>query len=570
MDPSLLQFHTYFLFPFSIDKDTLLQENAGLWEQHQDWIEGFDKWIATDSGAVASPIHNRLGGWRRASYRRFDMDAPAYQDMLFFHPVVRRTFFDVESSGDEGESLLRTYTIPIPGNVHLRMEAEDRKGHQCGLSVTDLRLFLFANAIGILSIGVEACGIPVREALWANESLRKIYPSSGRQLREGRIPHRTTLRLERDGQAETLVEETWPSARMIGYQPPLSRLITSLLYFMDYSRLEFEPVLDERMIVYSYFALDPKSVGEKFHNQEAFQVLLSRMLYVDRYGADYRYDARFTRELMKQDLYDRWAHQGTYYGFTSYSAITVTIGTYDCDQHMLSEGFLVHRMFDTRYYLMAIVCLFYRATLLDFSEKTALISKRLYKDQAHGALAPATVETASEIRGQFLHFSNHWHFEELVNKDEEIEHYNMWSRAYHIGTMKAEIESEVEKLNAFLREHYQRRDTHAINRLAILSGLLGAAAVVTGYFGMNFGLLFERFFFEPLDRASSITHGAAIAAATLVAFGALTFGVYLVASHWHDYRDIVLPGAGRGSKRRMWQSLKRIQLQGEDEGGDAK
>jgi len=31
-----------------------------------------------------------------------------------------------------------------------------------------------------------------------------------------------------------------------------------------------------------------------------------------------------------------------------------------------------------------------------------------------------------------------------------------------------------------------------------------------------------------------------------------------------------LPGAGRGSKRRMWQSLKRIQLQGEDEGGDAK
>jgi hypothetical chaperone protein len=45
-------------------------------------------------------------------------------------------------------------------------------------------------------------------------------------------------------------------------------------------------VLDERMIVYTYASLDPRSVAEGFTDSEDYQVLLSRILYVDRFGAD--------------------------------------------------------------------------------------------------------------------------------------------------------------------------------------------------------------------------------------------------------------------------------------------
>ncbi|HBY63571.1 MAG TPA: hypothetical protein DEH78_27415, partial [Solibacterales bacterium] len=138
-------------------------------------------------------------------------------------------------------------------------------------------------------------------------------------------------------------------------------------------------------------------------------------------------------------------------------------------------------MFDTRYYLMAVVALFYRATVLDFAERTALTSKRLYNDYEDGKYSAENIAMVGGLRAQFLHFSNYWHFDELANKDEEIEHFEMMCRVYRIAPMKAEIENEVEKLNSMLTEYYTRQSTEAVNRLAVVSMVLGAGAVVTGF-----------------------------------------------------------------------------------------
>jgi hypothetical protein len=361
-----------------------------------------------------------------------------------------------------------------------------------------------------------------------------VYPSSGRQVREGRYPSRMALMLERGGARLALAEEKFGGEGMTGVLPPLSSTITDLLYFADYRREEYEPVLDERMIVYSYVALDPAGLPEDYIHSESYQVLLSRFLYVDRMGEGYRYEPEFTRAQMQAQLYRCWAHLGTYYGFTSYSNITVAFGTFDCDEHALREGFLIHRMFNTRYYLMALVALFYRATLLDFSERTALVSKQLYLDQEDSRYAMENIRLASDLRADFLHFSNYWHFDELANKDEEIAHFAMQCREYRIDSVKGQIEEEIEKLNASLHNFYQFRNTEAVNRLAVLSLLLGAGAVVTGFFGMNFGRDFARVFFEP-DHVALPFHYAAIAFVALVAFGAITFGFLVVVKNWSDY-----------------------------------
>ena len=83
---------------------------------------------------------------------------------------------------------------------------------------------LFANGIGILAISVECFDLPGAQALWINEMMRKVYPSSGRQLREGRMPGRQALVLERDGQQ--LLEKSWEHPLISNYQPPLSKTIT--------------------------------------------------------------------------------------------------------------------------------------------------------------------------------------------------------------------------------------------------------------------------------------------------------------------------------------------------------
>ncbi|MGH9723212.1 MAG: hypothetical protein ACRD8O_23620 [Bryobacteraceae bacterium] len=538
--PAIQHLHTYFLFPFSIDKPAVLKDHQDIWSRHEHWIDGLDEWIAAHNAAAASAIAQKIGPWRRAAYTRFDLKGPAYQDMVFFHPFVRRVFFDTsEESGATGEkeSLLRAYTIPLGNEMRLHLHAEDSKSRRMSAEVTDLRLFLFANGIGILSAGVEAFHIPASDALWINESMRKVYPSSDRQIREGRIPSRMWFTLERDANQEILDEERFGKCEMSGFLPPLARTIRSLIYFADYDRDEYEPVLDERMIVYTYFAIDPATIEKDYVQSEDYQVLLSRFLYVDRDGSSFRYDAEFIRGQMNQQMYRRWAHQGTWYGCTSYSNISGAIGTFDCDDHDLREGFLIHRMFNTRYYLMAIVALFYRATLLNFNERTALVSKRLYLDQEDGRLTPENMRLANALRAEFLHFSNYWYFDELANKDEELEHFALQCRQYRIGPMKNQIESELEKLDASLHNYNQMRNTEAVNRLAMLSLILGAGAVLTGFFGMNFGRDFARIFFQP-EGGSLVVHYAALTAVVMLAFASFAFGVYVVTANWADYRDI--------------------------------
>jgi hypothetical protein len=351
---------------------------------------------------------------------------------------------------------------------------------------------------------------------------------------------------------------------MVGYQPPLAATIRDLLYFANYDNQEFEPVLDERMIVYTYVALDPATCPEGYIDSKEYDVLMSRLLYVDRRGKGFRYEAEFTREQMKNQVYRRWAHEGTLYGFTSYSNVTLTVGTFECGEHQLREGFLIHRMFNTRYYLTVLAALFYRATLLDFSERSALVSRRMFRKYLAGEVDESDMRMADQLLAQFQFFSNYWFFSELANKDEEIEHFQMQCSQYRLEAMKRELEVEIEKLSVGLYKFYQERNTDAVNRLAVLSMILGGGAMITGFFGMNFGRWFDSVLFNPAGQSPWV-HMLAIVAVTVLCVGALAFGVYLLAANWYDYKWILIPAGRRAQARR--ESLKRSTLSsvGEDE-----
>jgi hypothetical protein len=534
---------TYFLFPFSVDKEAVAEDHQEIWCKHPRWIAGLEEWVRVPGVAFAQPLLEALGPWKRSPYKRFDMDSVSYQDMVFFHPYVRRVFFDsvdLWGEGVERESLLHFYRIPLEGK-RLFFEAEDAKGRKARVEVSDLKLNMYANGIGTLAVEIEAYDLPFQDALWINEMMRKIYPSSRRQIREGRTPCRLSFVLDRlnaNGEtvSQTLVEERFEEAAMIGFQPPLAKTVQSLLYFADYSQREYEPVLDERMVVYTYVELSPTELASGYIETEEYQMLIARVLYVDRYGPGYRYDPAFTRESMNRQLYKRWSHQGTYYGFTTYSNVTVCIGEFECGEHKLDEGFLVYRMFLTRYFLMAQVSLFYRATLLDFAERTALVSRRLYQDAPGGRISTENIKMAAELRTDFLHFSNYWYFDELANKDEESEHFALQVREYRIDSMEEEIEQEIDKLNQSIHTYYQFRNTEAINRVAMLSLILGAGAVATGFFGMNFeGKFADTLFKETRE------HWFSIAFVTAFSFLAIGFGIFVVVSHWADYRESLLP-----------------------------
>jgi len=157
---------------------------------------------------------------------------------------------------------------------------------------------------------------------------------------------------------------------------------------------------------------------------------------------------------------------------------------------------------------------------------------------------------------EFNLFSNYWYFSELANKDEEIEHFRMQCEAFRVGEMKAEVEMEIEKLSNTLDRIYQLRNTDSINRLAMLSMILGGGAMLTGYFGMNFGHGFAKLFFEPAG--PSWVHVTSITAVTAIVVGSILFGVFLVVTFWADYRDILMP-----LRKQRRRSLRKTTTHGE-------
>src|SRR6201999_845916 len=155
---------------------------------------------------------------------------------------------DTGGSNADHEALIHRYVIHAPANTRLYYEAEDGGGVSTRVEVTDLRLLMFANGVGILTIGVEAHNIRYAQALWINEMMRKIYPSSSHQIQTGRIPNRLALVLETGAERHLVAEERWDSGRGLGHRTQLSSIVLSLLHFANYPHAEYEATLDERMV----------------------------------------------------------------------------------------------------------------------------------------------------------------------------------------------------------------------------------------------------------------------------------------------------------------------------------
>jgi hypothetical protein len=523
----VLHLHTYFLFPIAIDQDAVMDEHPEIWRGSQLWFDKLDQWVTHHVEPGYQQVAAQLGGWHRHSESSLDFNSPTYQDMMFFHPFVRRAFFDTGDANAEHEALIHRYVMHTPAGTRLYYEAEDAGGPAARVEVTDLRLLLFANGVGILTIGVEARDISYALALWINEMMRKIYPSSSHQIETGRIPKRLTLVLETGAERHTVAEEHWEGGRGLRHRPQLSNIVLSLLHFASYAHEEYEPTLDERMIVNSFVNLDRTRLAPGFETSEEYDIAFSRLLYVDREGEGFRYDAEFIQNEMKRQVYRRWQHEGTLYGMTAYSNVTSTLGR-------PGGADVVHRMFRSRNLLIAVIALFYRASLLGFKDESALVSRQLFPVFSGGRVRHRHIQFATRLMADFHYFNTYWFHLEPTTKDEELEHFGLLSEAYRLTAMKETIEDQITSLAGFIDRLFSLRNNDAVNRLAMMSVLLGIGALVTGYYGMN------------IPHLEAVLHNDRISLWSLVltsimAVASLWFVVYIIASNWVDYRASIFP-----------------------------
>jgi len=129
-----------------------MDEHPEIWWGKQLWFDRTRSMGHPPRRGIPAGRAAQLGGWRRHSETALDFNSPTYQDMMFFHPFIRRAFFDTGDGDPEHHALIRRYVIHAAPGSRLYYEAEDDSGESARVEVTDLRLLLFANGVAILRL----------------------------------------------------------------------------------------------------------------------------------------------------------------------------------------------------------------------------------------------------------------------------------------------------------------------------------------------------------------------------------------------------------------------------------
>jgi len=158
----------------------------------------------------------------------------------------------------------------------------------------------------------------------------------------------------------------------------------------------------------------------------------------------------------------------------------------------------------------------------------------------------------NELRTEFLNFSSYWHFDDISCKQSDNDLFRQLCTEYKIAKMKEVLADEFRHMAEFVYNFYQLRNTEAVNRLAVLSLVFGGGAVLTGFFGMNFGREFGQFFFEG-ESGAGAGHYVMVVLVCCFVFASLALGIYVVLRNWREYLTILNPP----KKDRSASSLKR-------------
>lgn len=435
-----------------------------------------------------------------------------YQEYVYFHSYIRDILFKQTGKGSQSEFECYNYKygdyIVDKGVLDVHYKANENEIEQLiTYPVSHLAIHTFIDNLAVLAIQVSKeadesllqgtlwhqcrkikifrsqC-LTVGQALRFNEIARKIYFSFPEQANCGMIPTRTKLQFG-DGTQITHVFEkgdfrldmNMVSSAINGGQPAIrrprqSRTINELLKkFLGND--DFYGVLDDRMVVYTFFSIAGKQPAD-IPSQNRFDALFSRILYVDNFDEGWNYHEPFIKNLMEKFLLRRWQHYGCLYGFTRYSSAYVGFG----------KNFIenVFNHFNSMYYQMALFSLCYRSFLLSFSQEVADTTRTLAENDENNNHRDAFLA----LKEKFMKFTNIYWFPEITNQDQGIELFDLYKKSFDFKNMYDEVKEEVDRADAYLDTKDQIRLNLLSKKIGIGGFVLGTLAVIVSLLCLDF------------------------------------------------------------------------------------
>ena len=190
---------------------------------------------------------------------------------------------------------------------------------------------------------------------------------------------------------------------------------------------------------------------------------------------------------MEKQRYARWDHLDTRIGFTRHSTVFQYFGHYD----------FLYRPFVSMYYQMFLLITYYRARLIRFSDEVARIADKFpAEDNKSNDLSRNCKKELRGLHTRFMSFMNIDWFTEVTNQDQGIEIFKLMREAFELEPMYSQVKDEIERADE-LAELYHNREIEKFNKrvqdIGVKAGLvgliIGSLAIITGFFGMNFGMI---------------------------------------------------------------------------------
>jgi hypothetical protein len=442
-----------------------------------------------------------------------------YEQIVYFHPFVRDFLF-----GDGAELLRNRSTRILTRNDILGVDVElgpyQPEGVKLRLDVMRTELYLCKPCVAILVMEVtkprfvdsdqpvtldmlqdftdqfrrlyppfwwdslenkmDACkpGLCLRGLTWLGENMKPLAFVQDMPTADVCDPDNSTAKPMRD---LTSPKKNFEAFSRTGGEPPLfahwqwlfGKTVRPALTQKDIrsphgetmSGLHLQQLLDERMPVMSYFAVDDPAevtVGD-----------LDRLTFVDASGSDaYPYQAQFLANRRTRYSYERFAHYGTRYFCSGYGFSMIG----RANDSMYSQTLLDH--FSHHYFCMGLIAHYQRAALLYFADELAISMKVLAGKPIRKELCSGDFRNHVEmIQHRFLKFRSRAFFPEVTNQLQGQELFRLWFDVLETEPLYQFVDSSSERLTSVLAER-ESRQLSRVATAAIPWGIVLATASV--------------------------------------------------------------------------------------------
>jgi len=467
-----------FLFPFTVQSD----------KDFKDFWENLEK---------------KNDKWERLPFS-FKEDANLrYNEWVYFYDYVRKSLFDTEpeKNSEKENPFVKYFAIKrdIIKNSHIvyHLASIDKNG-KCkkdwkifDLTINNISLFLFRTNVGVLSIELlnykqEDGFIPnsdlnqsnnwyeeFKDTLLINDFGRRIYPqfigkangnnNDDNDCSKGTGVTKNTFLADKIefylGTGAQEVEE-------FKTEDYLNEKIKSGMRFPKYFNLllgdlkdKIVPLIDDRMYTVCWYGNNvlSKDLTQKTPEEE-YKFLTSedwyKYVYID--GKDIGVaNKKMMKALNRVATYDRWADYGTLFGITRYSLVALT------DESYFSYTILREHMRGV-YYLMAVLLLAQRASIVHFFDKVTEISQVLEDKKPFSS---KILEQVTSLYSSLIEFESRLHFAEVTPQEQGIEMYKKAYSIMGIDELSDDLKYEVEKLHNFIDLQNSKENSESLTRI---------------------------------------------------------------------------------------------------------